>query len=138
RLINALLRLLRMLFSVVFSAVSPAQAQSAMQSVVAFHKPQSLTPEPMPDQQEIEETYDFHKMVSSLGDFPLLQRALGLVVDLTVTLEEPLPAGVSTVRVSASLPLQMAATAQVSMKVHYELEEGVFRARPRPASPEVS
>jgi hypothetical protein len=63
---------------------------------------------------------------------------MGLVVDLTVTLEEPLPAGTSTVSVIASMPLQMAATSMVSMKVHYDLGDAIFLASPRPADPEIS
>jgi hypothetical protein len=88
--IRILVRFLRVLFSLLFAAVSPAQAKSSMDAVVAFHKPYTETPEPMPTAQEIEETYDFHKMVSAMGDYPLMLRAMGLVVDLTITLEEPL------------------------------------------------
>jgi hypothetical protein len=133
-----LVRMLRLLFSLPFSAVSPAQAKISMESLVAFHKPYTEVPKPMPTTQEIEETYDFHKMVSSLGDYPLLLKAMGLVVDLTVTLDEPIPAGTSTVSVIVSMPLQMAATSMVSMKVHYDLGDETFLARPRPSDPEIN
>jgi hypothetical protein len=137
RIVIRLLRLFGTLFSLPLAAVSPAQANSSMNAVVNFHKPYSDVPQPMPSQQDIEETYDFHKMVSALGDYPLLLRAMGLVVDLTVTLEEPLPAGTSTVKVNVNMPVQMAATTMVLMKVHYDLGDNVFQARPRPTDPEI-
>jgi hypothetical protein len=37
-------------------------------------------------------TIDFHKMLSTLGNYPQLMRALGLVIDLEI----PIPSGVST------------------------------------------
>jgi hypothetical protein len=138
RILIRLLRLVGALFTLPFAAVSPAQANSSMKAVVDFHKPYTDVPEAMPTTQEIEDTYDFHKMVSALGDYPLMLRAMGLVVDMTVTLEEPLPAGISTVKVNVTMPVQMAASSMVSMKVHYDLGDETFRARPRPADPEIS
>jgi hypothetical protein len=138
RIVLRILRLLGALFTLPFAAVTPAQAHSSMNAVVDFHKPFTEVPQPMPTEQEIEETYDFHKMVSALGDYPLLLRAMGLVVDLTVTLEEPLPAGTSTVKVNVNIPVQMAATTMISMKVHYDLGADTFQARPRPTDPEIS
>ena len=138
RIVVRILRLLGQLLSLPFAAVSPAQAKSSMDAVMDFHKPYTDIPEPMPTGQEIEETYDFHKMVSALGDYPLLLRAMGLVVDLTVTLEEPLPAGVSTVKVNVNMQLQMAASTVVPMKVHYNLGDNIFQSRPRPTDPEIS
>ncbi len=138
RIVVRILRWLGMLLQIPFAAVSSAQANSSMSAVVDFHKPYTEIPEPMPTQQEIEETYDFHKMVSALGDYPLLLKSMGLVVDLTVTLEQPLPAGTSTVQVNVNIPMQLAATTMVSMKVHYDLGEELFQARPRPTDPEIS
>jgi hypothetical protein len=138
RILVRILRLFGTLLAIPFSAVSPAQASSSMKAVVDFHKPYNESPEPMPTKQEIEETFDFHKMVSALGDYPLLLRAMGLVVDMTVTLEEPLPVGNSTVKVNVNMPVQMGASTMVSMKVHYDLGDHTFLARPRPADPEIS
>lgn len=138
RIFVRILQFLGSLFLLPFAAVSPAQAKASTDALVEFHQPYTTTPEPMPDEQEIEETYDFHKMISALGDYPLLLRAMGLVVDLQVTLEEPLPAATSTVKVNVSMPVQLADNTMVSMKVHYDLGDGFFRARPRPTDPEIS
>ncbi|HYC92515.1 MAG TPA: hypothetical protein VEO54_25130 [Thermoanaerobaculia bacterium] len=91
----------------------------------------SETSEPLPT--DFEETYDFHQMVSTLGDYPNLLRYTGLVVDLEVTLDAPLPAN-GTVAVTPTLPLAINTTTNYAPRTHYVLGDGKFEAEPGPAS----
>jgi hypothetical protein len=91
----------------------------------------------LPTQVELEEIYDFHKMVSALGDFPLLMRKLGVVVDLKIELNgAALPAS-GTVQVSAGLAFSPTGV-EVSPRTHFVLEADAFFAQPRALNPEIS
>jgi hypothetical protein len=58
---------------------------------VDFHRPRAAPQEgePWPDPADLEHLLDFHTLVSSLGDHPVLLRALGLVIDLALPDEAP-------------------------------------------------
>lgn len=45
----------------------------------------------LPDPHDFAEMIDFHKIISSVGEFPKLMRSLGLVVDLQVALQDDIP-----------------------------------------------
>lgn len=85
---------------------------------------------PLPTQEQIQEEYDFHQMISALGDYPALLRALGLVVDLEFSLPSPLPPGEGVIQVIATWNPAIA-TFNHSLKTHYQLEAGRFLPRPR-------
>jgi len=90
-------------------------------------------PEPMPSEGDLTKTYDFHQMVSTLGDYPNLLRYFGLVVDLEVTLGAALPAAAGMVSVTPTLPVALAmATTSYTPRTHYELGDGVFLTQSRP------
>ncbi len=56
-------------------------------------------PPPLPkDEVEFERYMDFHQVVSSLGDYPVLMRQLGLVLDFAVPLDE-IPPNAQFVRI---------------------------------------
>ncbi len=87
--------------------------------------------EPLPE--NFEETYDFHQMVATLGDYPNLLRYTGLVVDLEVTLDGPLPA-TGTVTVTPQVALAMNTTPPYTPRTHYVLGDERFVTQPGPAS----
>ncbi len=140
-ILRGIIRLLGFALTFPFGAtvtVPAAQASAATQELVAATKPYVKEPVPMPSAQEIKDTYDFHSMVASAGDYPWLLRALGLVVDLTVTLAAPMPAAASTVKIVPTLAMQMANSSHISMRTHYQLGQESFQAQPRPVDPEIS
>jgi hypothetical protein len=104
--------------------------KQALDDIRDFVAPTSETPQDLPSQAEIDETYDFHKMIAALGDYPPLLRRMGLVVDLAV----PVPAGgfpaTGTVKVVPKLPASVTAT-NFTPRTHYELGVGRFLAQPR-------
>ncbi len=105
--------------------------KNAFDQLQAFVKPTSTVSEPLPSEPDLAETYDFHQMVSTAGDYPNLLRYLGLVVDLEVTLTAALPAGTGTVKVAPALSLTMTTTAYTP-RTHYELGDSRFLAQSRP------
>lgn len=114
-----------------------ARAMSAQQQahndLHGYAQPHSLVEDALPTQAEVEDQYDFHQMIASLGDYPNLQRRLGLVVDLVVTLGNDLPADTGTVQVVATLPVTGTST-DASPRTHYDLGDERFLARPRAGS----
>lgn len=91
----------------------------------------------LPKQVEVEEIYDFHRMVAALGDFPLLMRKLGIVVDLDIALNGAALPATGTVQVSAGLALSPTGL-EVSPRTHFVLEADAFFAQPRTVDPEIS
>ena len=116
----------------VLMAAASAQ-QQAFDNLHAYAQAYSEISVALPTQPEIEDQYDFHQMISSLGDYPNLIRQMGLVVDLVVTLDANLPADIGKVEVVLTPPPGMAA-AHATPKPHYDLGAETFRARPRPGS----
>lgn len=115
----------------------PGAKQEAFADLNDYVAPTSLVSQPLPTQEEIEETFDFHQMVASLGDYPNLLRYLGLVVDLEVTLPADLPAASGTVRIVPTLTTQTT-TSDYRPRTHYELGEELFRAQARPTGSDIS
>ncbi|HEV8578674.1 MAG TPA: hypothetical protein VGX68_06280 [Thermoanaerobaculia bacterium] len=107
--------------------------KEAFDKLHAYVQPHSVTSVPLPTQPQIEEQYDFHQMISSLGDYPVLMRELGLVVDLVVTLDAALPANPGTVRIIPTAPLATP-TSNFTPRTHYDLGVERFQARPRAGS----
>jgi hypothetical protein len=87
-------------------------------------------------------TLDFHQMVSSLGDYPLVLRRLGLIIDLEIPLAAGLPKD-SQLRLSVSAnnpqpALALAAVVTASSGPQpwtaYQLTNSGFFAKPRSAA----
>ena len=93
--------------------------------------------QPLPTAADYAATYDFHKMVSALGDYPRLLRRMGLVVDLTVAIP---PGGVpatGTIRLIPTIALSMATTNHAP-RTHYELSVDLFVAKLRAAGGDIA
>jgi hypothetical protein len=112
-------------------ASATAQAFNDLQSYLQTHSEMS---HPLPTLAEVENTYDFHSMISSLGDYPTLMRRLGLVVDLVVTLDTNLPANLGKVKVVPSAPMTTPTPVHFSPFTHYDLGTERFLARTRSGS----
>ena len=115
----------------------PSVNRTAFEQLEGFLKPWDETPQAMPTAAEIRDRYDFHQMVSSLGDYPLLLRLFGLVVDLRVELEGAAPPAESAVKVTHGIALSPTVTV-VTPRTNYRLSADAFDARPRPVKPEIS
>jgi len=115
------------------SPMAASQQQAAFSQLHDFVQPHTLNSVALPTQNEIEDQYDFHQMIASLGDYPNLMRYMGLVVDLVVTLGNDLPADQGAVKVSATLPLATATT-HASPRTRYELGAERFLAQARAGS----
>lgn len=116
--------------------ISPKKA--AFDQLQTYIEPLKLSSVPMPEAPEdVEEEYDFHAMVSSLGDYPELLRLFGLAVDLEVTLDANLPPTNSKVQVLSTLTLDLATT-NTSQYTHCTLGDQQFYARSRPTEAEIS
>lgn len=103
-----------------------------------------LTPELSgdPEEREIQPMpmlpdFDFHQLISVLGDHPALMRQLGLIVDLEVELTADVPS-LSLCRVLPTWSGQ-ADTVIVSPWTYYEVSRstGTFTPRRRPTNPDV-
>jgi hypothetical protein len=106
--------------------------RKALDDLRAFVAPTSETSQPLPTTADYAATYDFHKMVAALGDYPKLLRRMGLVIDLGVTVPAGgLPAQ-GTIRLQPTITLSMATTNHAP-RTHYELSAGLFVTRPRVA-----
>ena len=115
----------------------PPAANTAFNQLNTYLQPYNTQSVPLPTAQEMETKFDFHEMIANLGDYPLMQRHFGLVIDLEVTLTAALPATTGTVRVFPTMNLQMATT-NYSPRTHYDLGDGRFQAQPRPVNPEIA
>jgi hypothetical protein len=113
------------------ASLSPTNAE--FERLQAFAKAPSETSVKMPEENDLTATYDFHQMVSSLGDYPNLLRYFGLVVDLDVTIGAVLPPATGMLSVIPTLPLSMVTT-NYTPRTHYELGDGVFLTQSRPGS----
>ncbi|HEY0172951.1 MAG TPA: hypothetical protein VGB98_18170 [Pyrinomonadaceae bacterium] len=115
----------------------PSLNRSAFEKLGAFLKPQEATPQALPTAAEILEAYDFHKMVSALGDYPVLLRQFGLVVDLLIDLNGAAPPAEATVKVTPGIAFSPEGKA-IPQRTNYRLSDDAFVARPRPVNPEIS
>src|SRR5207244_3492186 len=104
--------------------------------VVAFVTPPPQGSVTLPTAVDLEELYDFHSMIASLGDYPKLMRMLGLVVDLRIDVSAGAPAATGTVKVEPAIPFTMTA-AVATPRTHYRLDDASFLATPRPDDPSI-
>ena len=111
--------------------------RAAFNDLASFLKPPSEVSQPLPTALELQQKYDFHHMIAALGDYPLLLRDFGLVIDLVVTLNGAAPPAAGMVKVEPTLALVDASTI-VSPRTHYDLSVDRFDASPRPVDPEIS
>ncbi|MDB5058979.1 MAG: putative outer rane channel [Chloroflexi bacterium] len=89
---------------------------------------------PRPKKSDLYNLFDFHKMVSALGNYPELLVKLGLVVELEIPFDPSIPSGgaATTVSVVAS---KFNGPPNVRPQTHYLLDKAYgFRARPQPGS----
>ncbi len=97
-----------------------------------FVAPYDVSAAPTSDQMkaDLDKKYDFHRMVAALGAYPLLQRRLGLVLELTITLGADLPPAKGTVQL---VPSWKADEAKFDFcpRTHYILTDKLFRAAPQ-------
>lgn len=115
----------------------PSANRSAFNKLSQFVTPATDVSQPLPTAAQVRETYDFHHMISALGDYPKLLRSFGLVVDLRVTLNGVNPPNQAAVRAEPGLALTGIGTV-VTPRTHYEMNAGDFIAQPRPVDPEIS
>jgi len=94
--------------------------------------PEDREIQPMPMLPE----FDFHQMVSVLGDHPTLMREVGLIIDLEVELTADVPTS-SLCRVTPNWETSRAEN--ISPWTYYEINRiaGTFTPRQRPSNPEV-
>ena len=112
----------------------PSPKKLIFDAIAAFVAPPPPSAKPLPTAAELEEIYDFHSMIASLGDYPRLMRMLGLVVDLRVEIAGPAAGG--TVKVEPSMAFATATTV-ASPRTHYLLDDKRFLAAPRAGDPEI-
>lgn len=112
----------------------PSANRTAFDKLRKFVEPFSLDSHPLPTAAELEEIYDFHQMISSLGDYPELIRRVGLVVDLLVPLDGAVLPPEATVRIVPGGFDPLISTP----RTHYSLTATGFATRPRPVDPEIS
>jgi hypothetical protein len=115
----------------------PSAAKTAFTQLAEFLKPDSTVVESMPTLLDLKDEYDFHKMVSALGDYPILLRKFGLVVDLVVPIEAVAPPADAMVQVEVD-GVFAGDTTSVTPRTHYQLGDTEFSAKPRPVDPEIS
>jgi hypothetical protein len=119
--------------------LTPAQlkTQAAFDSLDTFLKPFGGVAPALPDALKLAETWDFHQAVSSLGDYPVILRRMGLVVDFLLPAGTVLPAA-GTVSVSATGVVWQPGTTVVTPRTRFVSSATLFTAAARPAQPEVS
>jgi len=91
----------------------------------------------LPTAAELEEIYDFHSMIASLGDYPKLMRMLGVVVDLRIEAAAVDAPAAATVKAEPGIAFAMTTTV-ASPRTHYLLDDARFLAAPRADDPEIS
>lgn len=120
-------------------SLTPAQQQTraAFDSLEGFLKPFAGAQPHLPDLAALAETWHFHQAISSLGDYPVILRRLGLVVDLLLPPGTALPAS-GTIRLGVSGVAWQPGTTIVTPRTHFVSSAKLFTAAPRPAQPEIS
>ena len=108
---------------------APSPKRQALDDVREYVEPTSKDSEDL-EQASLSETFDFHRMVASLGDYPVLLRRMGLVVDLAVTVPVGGLPGTGIVRLAPTLSLSTPTTNHAPA-THFELADRLFVATPR-------
>ncbi|MGD0083458.1 MAG: hypothetical protein ABSD78_09720 [Acidimicrobiales bacterium] len=109
---------------------SPDPATDVMQAWL-YSQPLGNGTEPPPQPTQP----DFHQMVSTLGKYPVLLRAFGLVFDLQVALPSGLPATVGVSVTPTWTPLLTPATATKNSLPAVQATSATFIAAPRTTNP---
>lgn len=119
--------------------LTPAQQQTrdAFDSLDAFLKPYPGPAPDLPDVAKLAETWDFHQAISSLGDYPVMMRRLGLVVDLLLPAGTVLPPA-GTIEITVTGGVWQPGTTIVSPRTHFVATADLFTAAPRPVQPEIA
>ena len=87
-----------------------------------------------PRKSDLYDLFDFHKMISALGNYPELLVKLGLVVELEIPFDAAIPTGAAATTISV-IPSHFNAAPHVRPRTHYLLDSvHGFRARPAPGS----
>ena len=115
---------------------APSPKKQALDDIDAYVQPTSKASEDL-KQIDLAETFDFHRMVASLGDYPVLLRRMGLVVDLAFAVPAGGLPGTGTVRLEPTVSLSTTTTNHAPA-THYELADGVFVAAPREAGKDLA
>ncbi len=94
-----------------------------------------------PDGTHEQDDIDFHGVISGLGDYPALERELGIVIDLEVEkpagfIENSLTDGLPAVQVIVEFPAGITAPTQVRCKSVYHAKDPIFLPKPRLLDPE--
>jgi hypothetical protein len=104
--------------------------KQALDDIRAYVAPTSETSEKLPTESDMDDNFDFHKMVASLGDYPQMLRRMGLVVDLAIKI--PVGGLPATGKVHVQVTPQLAMpTTNHAPSTHYELSDRRFVAKPR-------
>lgn len=89
---------------------------------------------PKPRKSDLYDLFDFHKMISALGNYPELLVKLGLVVELELPFAAGIPMGAAAATISL-IPSKFHTPPHVLPYTHYLLDSSHgFRARPKPGS----
>src|SRR6185436_19355434 len=109
--------------------LTPAQlkTRAAFDSLDTFLKPFGGVAPALPDALKLAETWDFHQAVSSLGDYPVILRRMGLVVDFLLPAGTVLPAA-GTVSVSATGVVWQPGTTVVTPRTRFVSSATLFTA----------
>jgi hypothetical protein len=118
-------------------AIPPGAPDPATDVVQAWLYSQPLAPgTPAPPAPPPTPTQpDFHQMLSTLGKYPVLLRAFGLVYDLQVARPTGLPAEVGVSVVPSWTPLLSPAAATENALPSVKTTSSTFLAAPRPIGP---
>jgi hypothetical protein len=116
------------------SPASPSPKADAFKQLYRALAPTSEFSKKIPTPVQLAETYDFHQMVSTLGDYPNLLRYCGLVIDLEVTLDDTPVAATGTVEIAIPSIAVDPLTIHHRPRTHYELGPDRFLAQPEPAN----
>ena len=112
-----------------------AAEKSAFEATDVFFRTRPAAFANLPTETQLAAQYDFHQIVSMLGDHPALLRMLGLVVDLTVAHDGAIPTvDTATVRIRPTWTPTTAPTVNVAPRTHYTLGDGTFMTRSRAGS----
>lgn len=119
--------------------LTPAQQQTraAFDALDAFLKPFAGAEPALPKVADLAETWDFHQAVSSLGDYPVILRRMGLVVDLLLPAGAALPA-TGAIGISVTGVAWQPGTTIVTPRTRFVSTAALFTAAPRPTQPEIA
>ena len=93
---------------------------------------------PVWSKEEFARQFDFHKIISSLGQHPKILRLLGLIIDLVVPLEDiELPIGMVDPWIRLRLPEVQVTSSDIFLKTMCHLDSTSFFAMPNDTKPKI-